>query len=229
MRIAHVLLVCAFVALATPATLAVGPVDGEFGTIWWANEFDSTGGTTAIDGEDGGAPGYRGELWLFDRYGFRAAVFNADLDDINAESSDYTSIDLLWKPLSFTKNNFIAVGAGWQDMDLQSIGLADGTSGLRLSAEGRIALAGLVYAYGQGSYFPDLDNSAAMIAADGTFQDLEGTEFEVGIAWKAFPFVNLRAGLRTTSVDFTRVTPAAERFEGEADTEGFFGGLSVTF
>lgn len=212
--------------LSAPA-MALGPIDGEVGAIWWANSFDSNGGSSAIS-EDSGAPGLRAEIWFVNKVGVRAQSYSADLDDVGAESSDYTSVDVMWKFFAPTENNFIAAGAGWQEMDLESIGLADGTSGARLSVETRIGLAGLLYAYGQGSYFPELDDADAMSSGDGRFTEIDGLEYEAGLFWKMFPFVNMRAGYRATEIDFTRVNTLAS-FSGTAKTDGFFAGVGIHF
>ncbi len=219
------------VALATaqPA-LALGPVDGEVGAVYWANNFDTNGGIAALS-EDAGAPGYRGELWLFNRYGVRAGIYSSDLDDFGVETSDYTSVDLLWRPFSPSENSFVAIGAGWHEMELVSIGFDGKTSGVRLTAEGRVG-AGPVYFYGQGAYLPDLDEAAAVNPLDGNFVDLSGMEYEVGVSWKMAPFVAMRAGYRMHTIEFTRTdiggVPGTQ-MTGEVETDGFLAGLSIQF
>lgn len=213
--------------LATIPAFAMGPIDGEVGAVWWANEFESTGGASTLSA-DGDAPGYRAEMWLFHRYGVRAGAYASDLSDISAADSDYMSVDLLWRAISPLENTFLALGVGYQEMDLASIGLAGDTSGARISAEGRVGL-GVVYFYGQGSYLPELDDAPAVQASDGRFFDMTGMEFEVGVSWKMFPFVNLRAGYREHSVDFTREDSLSNRFEGTAESSGFLAGLTFNF
>ncbi len=220
-------LAAAFLLTAAPAR-ALGPIDGEFGAIWWANEFDSAGGAAGIS-EDSGAPAYRAEIWFVNKVGLRAAVYNADLEDIGAENSDQASVDVLWKVFAPSENNFLAVGAGWQELDLEAIGMADGTSGPRAALEGRIGIVGLLYAYGQGSYYFEHDDADAMVAADGRFSDIDGHEYEVGVFWKMFPFVNMRAGFRASEIGFTRVDAVGTSFDGTADTEGWFAGVGIHF
>lgn len=221
-------MLCALLCLAVAPAWAVGPVDGEIGAIWWQNDFESTGGSTNVS-DEASAPGFRAELWFAKKFGVRAATFNADVDNINVESSDYTSVDVLYKLFAPTKNNFIALGAGWQEMDLESIGVADGTSGARISAEGRVGLIGMVHVYGQGSYLPELDDAPAMNSADGMFREIEGMEYEVGLSWKMFPFVAAKAGYRVTDVDFTRTDALSIDYSGNAKTDGYFAGISAQF
>lgn len=217
---------------AVPA-FALGPIDGEVGAVWWANEFAVNEGGASLT-SDGDAPGYRAELWLLQRYGVRAGVYSSELDDLGGESTEYMSIDLLWRAFSPTANNFFAVGAGWEEMDLGLIGLDGDTSGPRISLEGRIGVAALVYFYGQGSYLPSMDDATASDSALGRFEDLSGHEVEVGVSWKTFPFMSLRAAYRTQRLDYTRTgyTPLpgqAESMEGEVESKGFLAGLSVRF
>ena len=86
-------------AFAAVPAVALGPIDGEVGAVWWANDFDSTGGASTLTA-DGDAPGFRAELWVYNKYGVRAGLYTSDLDDVNTENSDYMSVDLLWRPIS---------------------------------------------------------------------------------------------------------------------------------
>ena len=218
------------ICLAAAPALALGPVDGEVGVIYWANEYDSSGGTTVLDSVDSAAPGFRAELWLLDRYGIRAGMYGSDLDDLDMESSEQMSVDLLWRAFSPTSNNFFAVGAGWQETDLSTIGLDGDTSGARVGVEGRVS-AGVVYFYGQGSYFPSLKDAESSSGVDGRFEEMEGHEYEVGVSWKMMPFVSLRAGYRVHSVDFVRTDfdLLGTTVAGNAETAGYLAGLTVRF
>ena len=217
---------------ALPAA-AAGPVDGEFGAVYWLSDYDGSG-VTALS-SDSGSPAFRASLWLFDKYGVKAGVYRSDLDDVGAiEASSYTSIDVMWRPLSPTSNNYIAVGLGWQEMDLNAIGLEGDTSGARVSAEGRVGLGRLFYAYGEGAYMPDLDDANATTVGFGQFEDLSGYEYEAGISWKVAPFINVRAGYRVHSVDFnqTGLDPLlgfGSQFDGTAESSGFLMGARFNF
>ncbi len=202
--------------MALPAS-ALGPVDGEIGALWWANEYD-VDGASAVDGD---APGFRAEVWMMKKYGVRAARFSSDLDDIGLDSSDYSSLDLMWKAFSPTENNFLALGLGWEEMDMTGIGLDGDTSGVRLSVEGRVGIIGAVYAYGQGSYLPSLDDATS---AGATLKDLEGFEYELGVSWKAAPFISFRAGYRENSLDYS-----SAGIDGTAETRGFLLGTGFHF
>ena len=67
---------------------AAGPVDGEIGAIYWNSEFDSSG--VAALASDAGSPGFRAQLWLFNKYGVKAGMYRTDLDDFTAiETSSF--------------------------------------------------------------------------------------------------------------------------------------------
>ena len=208
---------------------AAGPVDGEFGAVWWENTFDASSDTASLS-SDAGAPGYRAELWLFNKYGLRAGAYSSDLQGIDVDASEYMSVDLLWRPYSPTENSFVALGVGYQRMDLAAIGFGDDTAGPRLALEGRIGL-GPVYLYGQGSYAPELDETAALNPADGIYRDLTGYEGELGVSWSMFPFVALRGGYRLQNVEFTRTDfdPVGTEVKGETESDGFLLGLTFKF
>lgn len=215
--------------IAVPA-LAAGPVDGEVGAVWWANDFDSELGAASTSA-DAGAPGFRAEVWFLNNFGVRGATHGSDPDVSGADSSQFTSVDVLWRPFSPTENSFVALGAGWQEMDLDTIGLGDTASGARVSAEGRVGVGGLVYLYGQGSYMPSLGDGNAIDPSIGVFKDMEGQELELGVTWNMMPFVALRAAYRAAELDYvlTDFDPVGTRIEGKAESTGIVAGVSVTF
>lgn len=219
--------------LAWGPALAMGPIDGEVGAVWWASDFDVSSGDSSVSA-DAGAPGFRAEVWLFQRWGVRAERYSSNVDEFDGPDSDYTSVDFRWRAFSPSENNYFALGVGWQQMDLATIGLDGNTSGVRLGAEGRISLGGLVYLYGQGSYLPSLDDTPAVDPLLGRFENLDGYEFEAGVAWKMAPFVSLRAGYRAQTINFTLtgfepIPDGPTEIDGDTESTGFLAGLSFRF
>ncbi len=207
--------------LGSPA-LAVGPVDGEVGALWWNNDFDAELGSQNASAS-AGAPGFRGEVWLFEDYGMRAALFESDPDGAG-DKTDYTSIDLMWKAFSPTENNYFAFGVGWEDADLAGIE----TSGARLSVEGSVGIITVLQAYGQASYLPSMDEFEA--TPEVSFEDMNGHELELGLAWNAAPLVNVRAGYRQTVMDFTEVDSLlAQKTDGSTESKGLLVGVGLRF
>lgn len=217
-RIALASVIC--LSLAAPA-LAAGPLDGEVAAVWWANDFDSES-EAGVDSTDGGAAGLRAQVWFKNKYGVKAMQYGSDPAD--SDGADYTSVDLMWRPLSPTENNFVAVGVGWQEMEVA--GLEDATSGMRLALEGRVGLAGMVYAYGNAAYLPSMGDSASEDVAFGDFEDLQSYEYELGVAWNATPFVNVHAGYRANTLDFNQTSVLAAGVGSGLDGSGSGGGSS---
>ena len=220
-------------AAAANVVDAAGPIDGEVGAIYWNSEFDSSG--VAALASDAGSPGFRAQLWLFNKYGVKAGMYRTDLDDFAAiETSDYTSVDVMWRPFSPTQNNYVAVGLGWQQMDLNTIGLQGDTGGVRVNVDGRIGLGKIFFFYGEASYLPKLSDATAATPALGRFESMSGHEYELGVSVKPAPFVQLRAGYRTHSVDFsqTGLDPLlgfGTQLDGTAESSGFLAGLTFNF
>jgi hypothetical protein len=208
---------CLLFASAVAPVLAVGPIDGEVSALWWANDYDN--GETSTDA---GSPGLRAELWMLERYGVRASQFGSDPD--GSDGADYTTLDVMWRALSPTENNFVAVGMGWQQMAIE--GLED-TSGVRVSIEGRIGLMDMLYAYGNGAYLPSLSDAQAADGLTGTFRDLDAYEYEMGVAWKAMPFMNVHAGYRVNGLSFNHETfTTASLPDNSFDVSGNSGGMA---
>jgi hypothetical protein len=210
--------------VAVPA-LALGPVDGEVGALWWANEYETEGVS-----EDAGVPGFNAELW-WKKVGVRAQLLG-DLDNTDS-STDYTAVDVMWKAFAPTENNFIAVGLGWQDMGFTAVdaGLTNAfsgdTSGMRVALEGRVGIVGMVYAYGQAAYLPDMDNATDPNGDE--YNDVDGLEFEVGVSWKPAPFISVRGGYRQNTLDYKRVSFGGAESGESSDSTGFLLGVGFHF
>jgi hypothetical protein len=205
-------------------TLAVGPIDGEVSALYWANTYEtsSLGPSTS---SDAGAPGLKAQLWMLERYGLTASRYGSDAD--GPQGADYTSVDLMWRALSPTENNYVAVGLGWQQMDLS--GLSASTSGVRLGVEGSIGIVKVLKAYGHGSYLPALDDVPVANPSLSDLHDVDAFEYELGLAWTATPFLNVHAGYRVNSVSFSQVdllTTSSVGDSGGPDPQGSGGGIA---
>ena len=191
---------------------AAGPIDGEAAVVYWMSD-----GTALGDGGpelDSGAISGTAELWLFDRWGARAGIYQAEFADFD-EDVQYGSLDVMAKVFELTRNNYLALGVGWEDIELRSAE----TSGLRIVAEGRVGFASMVYGYGQAAYLPKLDEFPG-------FEDVNGTEFDLGVAVEPMPFLTIRAGYRNTTIDY-KETLFSQDIESEA--KGYHLGLGFHF
>ncbi|MDX1388364.1 MAG: hypothetical protein R3344_04195 [Acidobacteriota bacterium] len=224
--IRFVTMILVSVALGALPVAAAGPIDGEVGAVYWAPEMAVSQGASGMS-SDATSPGLRAELWFVERYGLRVATYRSELDELSLESSDQTNLDFIWRVVSFSRNNYFALGAGWQQMDVAAIGLQD-TSGARVDVDARVAATKWVYFYGQGAYLPSLDDTVAIDPVGGTFTDIEGYEWEIGVAFEPAPFLSIRAAYRDCSLDFTRQVTGTP-FPGTVESNGYLVGLGVTF
>ena len=154
----------------------------------WSNQIDP-------DNEDvleGGSINGFAEAWWNQRWGIRGALYRSELDDQDFNSTDHMSIDFKRRFFSLTDNSFVALGAGWEEIEL---GDGGSYSGPRITAEGRLGVGGVLSIYGQTSWLPDLGDSG------GRF-NLEGREIEAGLSFDPAPFVSLRLGYRRFRLDY---------------------------
>ncbi len=187
--------------LGTPV-LAVGPLDGDAGLGFWTNEYagDHSKGTL-----DAGSLNDLAGVWWGRRWGVEGAMYRSGLKDVGIDNTDHFSIDLKRRFFSMTNNSFVALGAGWESIDLDEGG---SSSGLRIVAEGRVGLGGVVSLYGQTSWLPEMDDAGAR-------SNLQGQEFEAGLSFDPAPFMSVRLGFRRFRLDFDN--GAGESSTAESD------------
>ena len=168
---------------------ALGPIDGEVGLHWWANNFEAD----ISDGEiDAGALGARGELWFDQKWGLSGQLYRSDLEEDDLDDAEYLNIDFKRRVFSLTDNSFLALGLGYQDVNIDN----DSSKGARILVEGRVGLGGVVYLYGQTAWFPELEDF-------NNRSNVDGTEFEAGLSFDPLPFMSVRAGYRRFKIDYT--------------------------
>jgi len=194
-------------ALYASSALALGLIDGELGTVWWANNFQAN---TTTSSYNAGGYGIRGNLWLDNRWGVSGTMLQSDLTDIGLDSNNHYSFDLQRRILSLSDNSYIALGLGWEQLNLSN----DSSSGSRLQISGRVSLLGIAYLYGRSTWIPQLSDFAG-------YQDVSGLEHEAGISITPFPFLSLRAGYRRFSLDFTN---ASSGLGDSTESNGFILG-----
>ena len=190
---------------------ALGPVDGEIGFALWNNEFE----TDISAGEiDAGSLMLHGEVWLGDRWGLRAAWFDSDLESTAFSDQSRLQVEVRRRLLKATDNNFFALGAGLEKIELEN---GSDSNGLRLSAEGRLGLPGPVFLFGRYSWIPILEDA-------GNFENVSATEFDAGIHVTPIPFVSLRAGYLQYELDYDDTAAASG---SGSSTSGFYVGAGL--
>ncbi len=216
------------IALATPV-FALGPVDVEAGASYWLSDTKvAAGETTTVSSDD---ISLWAQIWV-KKWGAKAAVYKTDLSDDIVEGPqqiDYTSLDFRYKVVRFSENNFLALGMGYQSIDVDTNEGSIDSSGWRLSAETHVGLARIVNFYGEGAYYFGMDDLKGGGKTSG--ENLNGWELEVGVSIKPFPFFNIRAGYRQSNVDFD-MTPEEAKAAGPGSSikpDGFIVGISINF
>ncbi len=220
-----IVLCAALGACAWPA-LAVGPLDGEATVGWWKNDLDATVPAAIGEGssDDASAAALRAAVYI-ESFGVRASRTRSRVS--GGDGVSYTSFDVMWRPVHVTRNNFFALGVGYERVGIDGSG--DPTSsGVRLAAEGRAALGGLFYVYGEGAYFPrlgsfDLEDSGLRM------KDPSGHEVEVGIALKPAPFLWVRVGYRDARLSAKTVFEGVEYGDTTLRSKGPIVGVGVSF
>ena len=221
------MLAVASFAVILPA-FALGPVDGEVEALYWFSDAKSSmNGNSSSDSSE--APGARAQVWFFG-WGVAGAYYKAEPEGGNVE---YTSLDLERKLIKPTDNTFLAIGLGWQNVNVSIDGMSTDlldTSGARLNAEGRIGFAGFAYAYARGAYFIDLDDYKFSDGLDTyAFTSGGGHEYEVGVGFEPLPFLSLWAGYRVNKVDFDLAVSDVPVGSIDFKTDGFKVGAGVHF
>lgn len=198
-------LVAAGLFLLSGKLHAAGPLDAEAGLLLWFPDVD----TSDISAISADGQGSYADLWWSNSWGLSADYFEVDPDFGGLADTTSFSLDIKRRLISPTENNYIALGAGWEDNELVGGGSAEGP---RLLVEARAGL-GIVFAYGKLAWMPDLGDS-------GVFSDLEGTETDLGVSITPFPLVNFRIGYRKFETDFNG---------GSFQADGYYLGAALHF
>ena len=178
-----------WLVLAYTNAFATDPVDAETGIYWWANDFEADFSGSEIDA---GALGSSGEFWFDQKWGMGGQIYQSDLEEDNFDDTELLNLDFKRRIFSLTDNTFLALGLGWQDVNIDN----ESSDGARVLLEGRVGLGGVVYLYGQTAWFPELDDFSNR-------SNVDGKEFEAGLSYDPLPFFSLRAGYRKFKIDYT--------------------------
>lgn len=174
--------------------------DGSVSLAWWSNNVS----TNVLDASyDVGSIGAEVEFW-WRRWGLKGSYFEADvIDNDSTQGQDFLSVDLKRRIFSPTRNSFVALGLGWENIELGTVGDGADTQGARLLLEGRLALTPIFHLYGHAAWMPSLEDTQAT-------KDTKGREFELGLAVKPLPHISLRVGYRQFRLDFKSMDGADE-------------------
>jgi hypothetical protein len=188
--------VCALLAaiVSIDRTHAIGPVDVELGALYWGASTDN-----GFANESSGAPGGFGNLWLKNSLGFGASRYDVSPGGTLAGTDeDFTTVDVRWRWLSASRNNFIALGLGAERVGI----VDDATTAPRVSVEGRVSVK-IVYFFARGAYLPTMGSMSIQgLPYDGR----TGYELEGGLAVKPAAFISIYAAYKSNNIDLTGPT-----------------------
>ena len=197
--------------LHVPVASSLGPIDGEIIVSLWNNQFESD----LLNGEvDLGSVTASGEIWIGDNWGIRAARYENDLEETPLQNQSRFQLEIRKRILSVSDNNFLALGLGIEQLDLIN---GESSDGLRLSAEGRLAITPVTYFYGRGALSGLMDDA-------GGFQDLTSQEIELGVSFTPFPFVSFKVGYLTLDLDYDNASTGASE---NTRSDGFLIGAGL--
>ena len=212
-RVLRILILFAGGGLLNPASGGESGFDGSAYVSWWSNDFSAN----ALDASfDAGTVGIDAEAWWNQGWGLKGSLYKADVLESNSgQGPDFLSVDVKRRLISPTLNNYLALGLGWQSVDLTKE--AD-TEGYRFLLQGGIGLTPVLSVYGHTAWLPGLVSSDEI-------RDPKGLELEAGIAVKPFPFISFRAGYRAFTLDYVSVQGANET----SKSRGVVLGAGITF
>lgn len=186
--------------------------------LWWSDDFSLTAQDSSNQYDSFIS---QTDVWNND-WGFSGKLLQND-DDLFGipDNSAYLNIDVKRRFLG-NSNNFLAVGLGWQDIDIESRD-ADSrleVSGPKLSLEGQFNLFRSMKLYGQTAWFPEMDS---------TYQEepASGYEFEAGVMVSPLPALSLKAGFRHFELKYDTDTDNSSDSIGS--TSGFLLGSDFSW
>ena len=182
-------------------THAAGEFYGQAGFDRWSSEYAGLG--NSIVNEDS-IKGFA-ELHWNSKWSVRGRIQSVDAYDLGYSDSEHMSVDLKRRFFSLSEKNYVALGAGWEEITLDD---TDTYSGLRLSAEGQLELGDDLSVYGQTSWLPELDD-----AISGA--NLEGRAFEAGFNFAPAPSLSVRFGYRRFRLDVGDHTGSGQTRESD--------------
>lgn len=207
-----VCLICLGLAIL-PANAEEPVLDGQVNLAWWSNNVD----VDPVDASfDAGSVGGDAEAWWRHRWGLKGSLYKSDVVQTNSSAgTNFLSIDLKRRVLSATEHNFLALGLGWENIN---VGESVDTYGPRLVVQGSLGVTPLLSIYGHTAWLPALQESDQL-------QNPDGIELEAGLALRPLPNLSFRAGYREFRLDFKSLEGAND----SAKSKGVMFGAGVNF
>lgn len=181
--------VLAVAAFSARPAKAIGPVDVEVGAGYWDADTEIVNVS-----ESASAPALFGNVWMKNALGFGVSRYEAvPTGQLDGADTDYTAVDAKWRFMNATRNNFVAVGAG-----VEQVGVVDdSTVAPRVMVEGRASVK-MVYFFGKAAYLPSM---GTMNIQGQEYDGKTGTEFEAGVGVHPIPLLSINLSYKANSVD----------------------------
>jgi hypothetical protein len=199
--------------LSTRSASALGPVDVELGAMYWDAD------TEIVEvSESASSPAIFGNVWMKNALGFGVSHYQATPEgSLDGADSDFTAVDAKWRFLNATRNNFVAVGLGAEQVGF----VDDSTISPRLVVEGRVSVK-MVYFFGKGAYLPTLgEMTVEGVPLDGK----TGMELEAGVGFHPIPLLSINLSYMSKQMDFESAVVG----DVSVDNAGPMLGLVFTF
>ena len=157
-------------------------------TPWWDTPSQNSGDSSVIESD---VLYEYGEQWWNQKWGARGAIYQSDQSGLDFDNNKHLAVDVKRRLFTTPGNSYLAVGLGWDDIELPG---DYSTSGMRFVAEGRYGVVGPAYLFGHASFTPWLSDMENMASPNGK-------ELEIGLAVNPFPSMSLKAGYRNYWLD----------------------------
>lgn len=130
----------------------------------------------------------KAEIWTNNNWGLIGSIEVNGLEIIDSpKNSETKSIDLKRKLINSEKSNsFLALGLGWQDINLDEDIDAEG---INISLLGKWSFSDNFQVYGKGAIFEGLNN-------DDSNYSVSGYRFETGVKYKVGKKLSFSAGVK---------------------------------
>lgn len=203
-----------------------GALEWEAALVWWESDYRMAGGVAELQEDDAGDLGFRGAIWFPQHFGFVGQYLPTATGDVAAGTTDvtYISFDARYRLDTVSRNNYFAVGAGWEWSDLRVSDVFGRTNGPRVLGELRLG-SDRYFTYGEYIYMWKMSriNVGDTVAPD--LRNIRGDEYEFGGGYRLGDHLQLRLGYR--QIEFRM-----ERADGTRHTsrsKGYVAGLVVVF
>jgi|SoiMethySBSTD1v2_1073268.scaffolds.fasta_scaffold22484_4 hypothetical protein len=203
-------------AVSTRPASAIGPVDVEVGAGYWDADTEISELNAS---ESASAPALFGNVWLKNALGFGVSRYEASPGgSLEGADSDFTAVDAKWRFLNATRNNFVAVGLGGEQVAIAN----ESTIAPRLVVEGHVSVK-LVYFFGKGAYLPTIGEMGEGV--DGK----DGMELEAGVGFHPIPLLSVQLSYKSNDMDFEVTDPLLGTANMSVNNAGPMLGLVFSF